>query len=120
MRRKVLIAAFVLALGVGAVLLLPAFLWPNRAIIQNASGDELRDVRLVLSDFQGGVFLDEQMPRLAPGESIRFRHNRNDLRAELSYTLSGKEQKYEQPYIDLWRGEGYVFAVRPDGTVETR
>jgi hypothetical protein len=120
MSRKVFLpTAVLMALAVIAVIFLPRFLWPNCATIRNASGQEVRDIRLVLHDLRGNAALTKEVTQLGPGESALLRHNRNDLRAEMQFVLAGDERRFEVSYIDLWRGEGYVFEILPDGSVRT-
>jgi hypothetical protein len=119
-RRRILAVAIVIADGSLTALLLLVLAWPNRAVIQNASGAELSDVRLTLYDLRGKALVERRVLRLAPGASVVVRHRHNDLRAELQYTLAGKERTYDEPQIDLWAGEGWSFTVQRDGSVESR
>ena len=117
-RKLLLTVAVMLAVVLGSGMCLRVLLWPNRAVVRNGSGRELRGIRLLLRDLDGRIFLDKVVPRLGPGEAVMFRHDRNDSRAELRFTLTGEERRHEEPYtIDLWRGEGWALEVKPDGSV---
>lgn len=119
MAHKVLIPVVLLfAVVVGTFILLPALLWPNRVMIRNASGQQLENVRLVLSDLNGNTILTRDVAHLGPDSSIVCRHDYNDFGAELRFVLANGEYRFDKPLIDLWRGEGYVFEIQPDGSVE--
>jgi hypothetical protein len=97
--------------------------WPNRAnraIVRNDCSSELQDVELVLRDYPRGTeFARKQIARFRAGESAVLRHGETDLSADLRFTLAGRDYSYTQSYIDLWMGEGWIFAVQPDGRVLT-
>lgn len=120
MRRKLVIlvalAALAAVVGVMAMLLR----WPNRAIVRNDCHHELQDVELVLRDHTDGCEVArKRIARLRSGKSAVLRHGRNDFSADLRFTLSGRAYSYTQPYIDLWTGEGWIFAIQSDGQVLT-
>lgn len=92
---------------------------PNRAVIRNRSGAELHDVHLVLRDLQDKVYLEERMDRLAPRDEIVFRHGHNDSRGKLRFLLKDQQHSFDEEYIDLWTGEGWVFEILDDGKVQT-
>jgi hypothetical protein len=89
----------------------------NRALIRNSSGVQVRDVVLVLREYDGEWSLQRRAATLNPGESITIRHGKNDLKAHLQYVIRGREHEHTEKYIDLWTGEGWVFDIQPDGTV---
>jgi hypothetical protein len=120
MRRRVILAALIaVTLLAGAVVhvLLHSF---NRATIQNNCSSDLHDIELVLRDATTGAeFVRRRIGCLHPGQSALLRHRHNDLRAALRFNLAGHTYVYAQHYIDLWTGEGWIFAIQPDGRVLT-
>lgn len=121
MRRKLVILVSLAALAVVAGVSYMYAPWPsraNRAIVRNDCSNELRDIELVLRDYTDGTeFARKQIARLRPGESVRLRHGRTDLIADLRFKLADRAYSYTQPHIDLWMGEGWIFAVQSDGRV---
>jgi hypothetical protein len=55
---------------------------------------------------------------LAAGSSATFKHGLNDSRAHLTFQVKGSQHSFDAHFIDLWRGEGWVFEIQPDGTVK--
>ncbi len=92
---------------------------PNRAIVRNSSGVAVSSVVLILRDLDGGWSLQKTIPSLQPGENITVRHGKNDTSAELRYGIRGTSREHREAYIDLWRGEGWVFDVQSNGTVKS-
>jgi hypothetical protein len=123
MRRKLVILVGLAAFAVLAGVSYMHLRWPNRAnraIVRNDCSNELQDVELVLRDYPRGTeFARKQIARLRGGESAVLRHGRTDLSADLRFTLAGRDYSYTQSYIDLWMGEGWIFAVQSDGRVLT-
>ena len=123
MRRKLVILVSLAALAVVAGVLYRYAPWPsraNRAIVRNDCSNDLQDVELVLRNYTDATeFAHKQIARLRPGESARLRHGRTDFSADLRFKLADRAYSYTQPYIDLWMGEGWIFAVQPDGRVLT-
>lgn len=67
----------------------------------------------------GTVFRTLEADSLRPGSSATIRHGRNDLSQALRYMIAGEAVTYSQAYVDLWRGEGWVLAIRPNGRVQS-
>ena len=92
---------------------------PNRFTIRNSAGAPLSNIRLVLNSTTGGTVIARDIPRLAPGEWVTFRHGLNDSSATIWFVLEGAPHTYRAWYVDLWRGEGWLFDIRPGGHVRS-
>jgi len=115
-RKFVFVLALTLLIGVAYFYLRAS----NRAFVQNCCPSNLRDIELVLRDATTGAeFVRRRIACLHPGQSALLRHRHNDLRAALRFNLAGHTYVYAQHYIDLWTGEGWIFAIQPDGRVLT-
>jgi len=113
-------------LRLGLVSLLTAFfiavvvhslIYPNRVLIRNSSGARVQDVKLVLRAKDGDWTMSRRMSNLSPGETVAFRHGEHDTSAALEFRIGDRTYEYEEGYIDLWTGEGWVFDIQSDGTV---
>ncbi len=114
------LALFALLLGGSACSLFGCFrASPNRALVRNSSGVGIHQVRLELRDLQDKPFLDERIGDLLPGQQVIFQHQQNASKAHLTFLLEGKIHEFDEPYIDLWTGEGWLFDVLPGGEIRT-
>jgi hypothetical protein len=94
-------------------------LWPNKVVIRNNGSAHLQNVRIVLRHLDGRLVLCESAPTLAPGEAISFWHSANDLRPDLRFSLAGQVHSYQEPYIDLWRGERWMYTIDSNGGISS-
>ena len=93
--------------------------WPNVVRIRNSSGARISNVTLRLESIDGSWSFERALPTMEPGETIVVRHGQNDLRARVAFVLDGEHHTYPEPYIDLWRGEGWSFDIQSDGRVNS-
>ncbi len=118
--KRLLVAAVALAMmaaiGIGAYFAV----YPNRIIVRNSSAYPLSDVLLTVENLDSTWSRSRTATRLLPGESLVVRHGHNDTRATLKFEASGSTHEFTEPYIDLWRGETWVFDIRPDSSVNSR
>lgn len=119
MIRTIALSLLVIKALAAGTYLLPRILCRNRVEVRNSTPHQLSDIRLEMDDLEGRRFLDRELPRMAPGESVVFRHRECDWQGEVRFLLGGEEQRHVQERVDLWAGEGWVFEVLPDGTVRT-
>jgi len=91
----------------------------NRAIVRNSSGVPVSSIVLVLRNLDGTWSVDKTAARLPPGETITVRHGKNDTNAELRHVIRGALHAHREACIGLWRGEGWVFDIQPDGTMKS-
>jgi hypothetical protein len=105
---------FVIVLVFGSWIVLTS----NRLIVRNDSGQPLQKVSLVLRDTRGTMIKRKTNVSLESGKTIVIRHRRNDSNATLSFELAGKTINYEEGYIDLWTGEGWILNVQPGGVIQ--
>jgi len=123
-RRKTSVRV-VLRLGLASLLtaLFIAFvihnlIYPNRVLIRNSSGARVQDVKLILRAKSGNWTMARRITKLSPGETVAFRHGENDTSAALEFRVGDTVHEYEEAYIDLWTGEGWVFDIQSDRTVK--
>jgi len=57
--------------------------------------------------------------RLEPDDDVVIRHGINDFGVDLVFRMSEKEYQHSEPYVDLWKGEGWVIDVQPDGSAKS-
>ena len=118
------ITACAIAIGILLALgLIGLGLWftffPNQTIVRNCSGKEVHDLILVIRELHGDWNVERRLDTLEPGARLIVRHSKNDTRAELRYVFEGTLREHEEGYIDLWRGEGWLFDIQADGTVHS-
>jgi hypothetical protein len=89
----------------------------NRLIVRNAAGVELKSVQVDLR-LSGGNTLGRTLASLPPGQSLVINHEANDSTVTLRFALRESPRTHVTPYIDLWRGEGWVLEIQPDGAVK--
>jgi hypothetical protein len=92
--------------------------YPNRLILRNASGSDLTEVRLWISDTKGNVVHQFSATRLGAGSSETIWHGLNDSSVRLVFQINGAERQFDNPYIDLWTGEGWALEIQPDGSMK--
>ncbi len=90
----------------------------NRFVIRNASGTILRDVHVIALCLDGRVAIDRTFENLAAGSSATIRHALNDSRLTLEFRMQEVVKHLDVHYIDLWKGEGRVLEIQPDGSVK--
>jgi hypothetical protein len=91
---------------------------PNRFVVRNASGINVDSIHLSIRFTDGRVGLENAIPDLAAGSSVTFPHDFNDSMVHITFQFKGAKQRFVSDYIDLWRGEGWVFEIQPDGSVK--
>jgi hypothetical protein len=89
----------------------------ERIEIRNLSGQAVTEVVLEIHDLKTDWSVTKHAASLKPGESLRVRHTHRDTKAVIKFVIAGRSFRQEEGYIDLWTGEGCVFAIKPDGTV---
>jgi hypothetical protein len=109
-------------LAAGVAVIVSAFavsflLFPDHTDVRNLSGQTVTCVVLRLQGHQTDWTVIRKVASLKAGESISIRHSHKNTKAVVEFTISGKKVRYEEGYIDLWTGEGWVFGIQPDGTV---
>ena len=119
LKRAMLVVTVLIIVGAGALVAYKALALPNRVIVRNSSGRTLDSVHLTLRSTDGIQTQERDIPSLEPDREVVVRHGMNDSSLDVVFRRSGKEYKYSEPYIDLWRGEGWVIDVQPDGTVKS-
>jgi hypothetical protein len=92
----------------------------ERTEIRNLSGQTVTDVVLELHDYQTDWSVTNRAASLKPGESLRVRHTHRDTTAVVAFAIAGRGFRYEEGYIDLWTGEGCLFNIQNDGSVEVK
>lgn len=90
----------------------------NRFVLRNASGTTLGEIHVVARHLDGRVAIDRTLVSLAAGSSTTIRHALNDSRVTLDFQMLGALRHLDLGYIDLWKGEGWVMEVQPDGSVQ--
>lgn len=116
-RRRVAVAIFLtIAAACGAAAWWARF--SNRFVLRNASGASLGEVRVVARHLDGRVAIDRTVASLAVGSSATIRHALNDSRVTLDFLMLGTVRHLDLGYIDLWKGEGWVMEIQPDGSVQ--
>jgi hypothetical protein len=99
------------------------FLWAfrprsNHVRIANESGVTVGDVRLLVLNLNDrAVVLDERVKELSAGASATFEHRCNDSTPSLSFVLDGDRKTFDEPYVDLWTGQGWLSSIQPQGVV---
>jgi hypothetical protein len=93
---------------------------PNRAVILNLSGAEIRQVSLTLTPLGSEAApLVRSFSVIRAGESRTVAHAFNDFTSVLQFVdADGNARRHATPHIDLWTGEAWVFAIEPGGNVE--
>jgi len=92
---------------------------PNRVVVVNRSGGDVRQVTLTLKPLDGSEPIARSYGVIAAGESEQIAHAFNDSSAILEFLDGhGSPRRIETPYIDLWTGQGWSFTLRADGVVE--
>lgn len=92
----------------------------NRTIVRNDGPSEIGPIELVQTDLGGRDVIRVRLRSLGPGESATSRHHATDFSVTLRFVVAGREFTHESGYIDLWSGEGWVFAIGADGSVDGR
>jgi hypothetical protein len=109
-----------LVIVIASVIVVALQLFPShRVVVRNTGSSDVRNIQLTLQHLDGGVILLEYVARLAPGGEVVFRHRANDLSARLTFTIGGRKFACSEPYIDLWTGEGWVYAIDSAGSVRS-
>ena len=114
---KIIIKFFLMLIFVlffGGILKL--LLYSNKIILKNSSNDKIFDIRLNLQSLNGKWSENLSIDVLDHGDKFVFRHNQNDLRVKFNYVIKDKIY-FEEKYIDLWSGEGYMFEIQTDGSI---
>jgi hypothetical protein len=113
--KTLLITALLGALGLGVT----AFSrLTERTRIHNLSGQPITDVVLELHGaYQDTWTLTKKTPALRSGNRLTLHHSQRDSKAILQFTLGQRSIRFEEPYTDLWTGEGWCLDILPDGQV---
>jgi hypothetical protein len=107
--------AALLLIAAGSLVLLDRV--TERTEVRNLSGQTITNVVLELRDFRGDWLITKRVASLQPGGSLRVRHSHRDSKAVVTFAIADRTFRHEEPYIDLWTGEGWRFDVHADGTV---
>ena len=92
---------------------------PSRTILRNSSGETITSIRLVVQEHSGSKTFSRNVQSLAPGESVVLRHNLNDSKVRLAFTLGNTSKEHVEDYVDLWRGECWLIDVQPEGKIQS-
>lgn len=116
MKKVIIVTSSIVVIAVAVLCVYELYL-VNRLIVRNSSGVDVKDVTLSVEDLGGKWHASKSATLLKPGASLIIRHSKNDTTAKLAYTINGTSRVYEQKYIDLWTGEGWLFDIQPDGSI---
>lgn len=99
-----------------------------RMTVRNSSGSRVDDLQVTLQVFyhvarpkgSGPPYSETHTtPTLTAGDAFAVRHGLSDFSTKLRFSLAGRAYEYEEEYIDLWTGEGWVFEIQENGAVSS-
>ena len=118
--RHLLLVTAIIAVVLAICCILIPQLKLNSVAIKNEFRHDITDIELTLSSMDNTWMKTWKVDSLAPGEVCVFEHDHNDTYALVHYKINGKLNRHEHGYIDLWRGEQWVFYIDAEGQLQSK
>lgn len=109
-------AVVVLPLGFFAFVTFP-FSAPSQIFVLNASGQDLKELRIVLRSQANSVLGEESWRSLSSRDTVSLTVPPKELESTLHFRLADEPHIFTTRYLDFWPGDRWRYVIEPGGAV---